>query len=268
MTQTLFIRHQTIYRYDAPVPYALLQLRLKPKSLHGQDVQEWDLKVEGGAIETEYEDHHGNSVTLVSFAPDVAEVKILSEGRVTTENTFGVAGPHQGFAPLWLFEGHTPLTKAGEVCRSFASAAVGEVGTLDWLHGLSGVIRSTVAYEIGKSEVHWGAEAAAKAGHGVCQDHAHIFVACCRSKAVPARYVSGYLMMDDRIDQDATHAWAEAYVEGLGWVGFDVSNGISPDNRYVRIATGLDYADAAPVTGTRFGEAAEHMDVQLSVQQQ
>ena len=62
-----------------------------------------------------------------------------------------------------------------------------------------------------------------------------------RALEVPARYVSGYLMMDDRVDQEATHAWAEAFVEGLGWVGFDISNGISPDPRYVRVATGRDY---------------------------
>ncbi len=268
MTQTLSIKHRTTYRYDAPVPYALLQLRLQPKSLHGQTVKNWTLTVEGGSIEAEYEDHNGNQVALVSFAPDVAEVKISSEGVIELSETHGVLGAHTGFAPMWLFEGTTPLTKAGETCRSFAGAATGEVGSLEWLHSLSSIIRTSVAYEIGKSEVHWSAEEAAKAGHGVCQDHAHIFIACCRVAGVPARYVSGYLMMDDRVEQDATHAWAEAYIAGLGWIGFDVSNGISPDKRYVRIASGLDYAEAAPVTGTRFGDAAEVMAVQLSVQQQ
>jgi hypothetical protein len=81
----------------------------------------------------------------------------------------------------------------------------------------------------------------------------HIFVAAARSMGYPARYVSGYLMMNDRVHQDASHAWAEAHVDGVGWVGFDVSNGISPDARYVRVATGLDYREAAPVSGLRFG---------------
>jgi transglutaminase-like putative cysteine protease len=84
---------------------------------------------------------------------------------------------------------------------------------------------------------------------------------------IPARYVSGYLMMDDRIDQDATHAWAEAYVDGIGWIGFDVSNGICPDERYVRVATGLDYTEAAPVSGMRLGDSQERMVVSLQVQQ-
>jgi transglutaminase-like putative cysteine protease len=82
----------------------------------------------------------------------------------------------------------------------------------------------------------------------VCQDHAHIFIGAARAADIPARYVSGYLMMNDRIEQDATHAWAEAHVEELGWVGFDISNGISPDPRYVRVATGRDYRHAAPLT--------------------
>ena len=95
------------------------------------------------------------------------------------------------------------------------------------------------------------ADAAIEHGCGVCQDHAHIFVAAARSLGYPARYVSGYLLMDDANTEEASHAWAEAHVDGLGWVGFDISNGISPDTRYVRVATGLDYAQAAPVTGTR-----------------
>jgi transglutaminase-like putative cysteine protease len=102
----------------------------------------------------------------------------------------------------------------------------------------------------------------------VCQDHAHIFLAAARALEVPARYVSGYLMMDDRIEQEATHAWAEAYVQNLGWVGFDISNGISPDSRYVRVATGRDYRDAAPVTGISFGAVAQELQVALAVEQQ
>ena len=85
---------------------------------------------------------------------------------------------------------------------------------------------------------------------------------------IPARYVSGYLMMDDRVEQEAGHAWAEAHIDGLGWVGFDVSNGISPDRRYVRVATGRDYREAAPVTGISYGGGDSAMHVKLAVEQQ
>ena len=102
----------------------------------------------------------------------------------------------------------------------------------------------------------------------MCQDHAHVFIAAARLMGYPARYVSGYLMMNDRVHQDASHAWAEAYVDMLGWVGFDVSNGISPDPRYVRVATGRDYREAAPISGLRFGAGGEAMSIDIQVQQQ
>jgi transglutaminase-like putative cysteine protease len=130
---------------------------------------------------------------------------------------------------------------------------------LDFLHGLAALIRERIAYEAGRTHAATTAEEAVAHGYGVCQDHAHIFIGAARASGVPARYVSGYLLMDDRIEQEATHAWAEAHVDGLGWVGFDVSNGISPDPRYVRVATGSDYRDAAPVTGISQGMAADEI---------
>ena len=101
----------------------------------------------------------------------------------------------------------------------------------------------------------------------MCQDHSHVFLGTVRALGFPARYVSGYLMMNDRVDQDASHAWAEAHVEGLGWVGFDISNGISPDERYVRIARGLDYGDALPAKGVVIGARDETLVVSIQVQQ-
>jgi transglutaminase-like putative cysteine protease len=88
------------------------------------------------------------------------------------------------------------------------------------------------------------------------------------AQGFPARYVSGYLMTDDRVEQDASHAWAEAHLDGLGRVGFDVSNAISPDARYVRVATGLDHDGAASISGMRFGVGSENMRVELQVEQQ
>lgn len=139
---------------------------------------------------------------------------------------------------------------------------------LDTLHALSTRIRDKVEYLPGKTDVFTTADEAFASDAGVCQDHAHIFVAAARSLDIPARYISGYLMMNDRIEQDATHAWAEAYVAGLGWVGFDISNGISPDERYVRVATGRDYRDAAPITGISYGSISQALEVDVSVEQQ
>ena len=103
---------------------------------------------------------------------------------------------------------------------------------------------------------------------GVCQDHAHAFISIARSIGFPARYASGYLMMDDTPLQQASHAWAEVYLSGLGWVGFDISNGISPDHRYIKLATGFDYADVSPVSGVRFGDGGEQVSTSIVFEQQ
>ena len=102
-------------------------------------------------------------------------------------------------------------------------------------------IEERVVYTFGATHAGTTAEEALLLGSGVCQDHAHVFAAAARELGFPARYVSGYLMMNETVDQAASHAWAEAYVPVLGWVAFDASNGISPDERYVRIAVGRDY---------------------------
>jgi transglutaminase-like putative cysteine protease len=100
----------------------------------------------------------------------------------------------------------------------------------------------------------------------VCQDLAHIFIASARAMGLPARYVSGHLARSDgQIDQEAAHAWCEAYVEDLGWVGFDPANGVCPTEAYVRVAIGLDYLGAAPVRGSRYGGDGERLDVRLRV---
>lgn len=267
MTKALSIRHVTTYRYNDPVPFGLQQVRLTPKQNGGQTIRDWSISVDGGKVELSYDDPHMNHVTLISFEPGTTEVTITCEGTVIVEDTHGIVGNHSGFVPGWLYKQPTPLTKIGPGVRALSNRTEGETGSLAWLHGLSANILEMVEYRAGESDTGTTAEEAVATGYGVCQDHAHIFIACCRHAGLAARYVSGYLMMDDRTHQNATHAWAEVLVDGLGWVGFDVSNGMSPDSRYVRVATGLDYADAAPISGTRSGTAGEVLSVQLQVQQ-
>ena len=263
----LKIRHTTRYDFDAPVPFGLQQLRKTPKSFRNQKVESWHTSVDGGQKELSFEDYHRNTVELISFAPGTTHIVLTSEGVVDLTDNAGVVGAHEGCAPLWLFQRETEQTKPGKGVRDLVRA-LPDADDLGRLHALSSLIKDQVSYEVGASQPDWSAEDALAAGAGVCQDHSHIFLSCVRHMGLPARYVSGYLMMDDRIEQDATHAWAEAHVPGLGWVGFDVSNGISPDGRYVRVATGLDYAQAAPVRGSRFGAAGEQLTVQLEVAQQ
>lgn len=265
----LAIRHTTRYEFADPVVHALQRLRLTPKETQGQRIVSWEMEYSQAAVELEYEDQHCNTVTLVAVEPAAREVVISCRGTVDTEDNAGVIGHHSGDLPLWSFLTQTKLTRPGPTVRGITrDLPKPENGRLDYLHALSAMIRERVNYETGRTGPQTTAEESASAGHGVCQDHAHIFIGAARAVDIPARYVSGYLMMNDRVDQEATHAWAEAHMEGLGWVGFDISNGISPDPRYVRVATGLDYRDAAPVTGISFGNSRESLTVEVAVEQQ
>jgi transglutaminase-like putative cysteine protease len=265
----LHVRHHTEYRYQTPVPYGLQQLRLTPLSSRGQRVLEWNTDVHGGIQQLTYSDHHDNRVSLVAVEPESLTIEIWNEGVVATEDKSGVVGPHTGPAPLWLFLRETALTRAKRRVRTliepFSRSSGVDVGAI---HELSTAISEVVTYLPGTSDTTSSAERILKVGSGVCQDHAHVLISAARCLGVPARYVSGYLMMDEQVEQAASHAWAEVFLDGLGWVGFDVSNGISPDERYVRVATGLDYRDAAPVSGVRFGGGEEGMQVRLEVQAQ
>jgi len=265
----LSIRHTTHYSFAQPVVHALQRLRLTPKETQGQQILHWDMEYDHAHPELHYDDQNFNHVTLIGVEPGASAVTVTCHGTVETQDNAGVIGHHAGHLPLWSFLGQTPLTRPGPKARALVRELPGpdENDKLTYLHALSNRIRDEVAYQTGSTTVMTTAEEAAAHGYGVCQDHAHIFIGAARAADIPARYVSGYLMMNDRVEQDATHAWVEAHVEGLGWVGFDISNGISPDPRYVRVATGRDYRDAAPVTGISFGAAEQLLTVNVAVEQ-
>jgi transglutaminase-like putative cysteine protease len=264
----LTIHHTTRYSFSLPVNYGLQQLRKTPKSYRAQQVLNWKTDITNGTKETTCEDQHRNKIDLVSVNQGATELVIENQGVVEMTDTHGIVGPHQGPAPLWLFERTTPLTKPGKAVRELARSVAEGTEPLERMHNLSRAVSDAVVYQTGVSETSWTAEKVLDEGQGVCQDHAHVFIACARSLGVPARYVSGYLMMDGQVEQEAMHAWVEAHIDGLGWVGFDVSNKISPDMRYVRVATGLDYTEAAPVSGIRMGGDTETLSVSIEVAQQ
>jgi transglutaminase-like putative cysteine protease len=260
----LNISHTTEYAYDEPVPYSLQRLRLTPTDGPTQKVVNWAVTVDGAKIETGYADQFGNRVELVSIEGAGHTIRITASGEVDTLDKAGVFGPHQGFCPLWLFLRETVRTKPGRLVKDLAKGLKGD-SELARMHALMDTIHETVSYTPGATTTETTAEDALAAGTGVCQDHAHVFISSARFSGVPARYVSGYLLMEGAAEQVATHAWAEAHIAGLGWVGFDPANKVCPDDRYVRIASGLCYRDCAPVSGMRIGPAGENLKVSLTV---
>ncbi len=264
----LNVHHRTRYLFDEPVVHALQRLHLTPKSTSGQQVVDWTMRYEGAHEQLQFDDHNMNTTTLIAIEPGVTEVIIDCEGTIDTADNHGIIGRHAGHLPCWHFSGHTPLTRPGTKMRALAEKFQRESETLPMLHALSAAVLDAVKYEKDKTDTDTRAEDALHAGEGVCQDHAHIFIGCARHLGIPARYVSGYLLMEHSDEQKAGHAWAEAHIDGLGWVGFDVSNQISPDERYIRVASGQDYSEAAPVKGISIGCSNAGLDVDLTVRRQ
>ena len=180
---------------------------------------------------------------------------------------------HAGAVPLALFRQPTTLSTAGLRLRQLARELEiwqkeADASDPALMHHLSTRIHDRITYSKGITNVTTTAEQAMEFGAGVCQDHVHAFICVARLGGFAARYASGYLMMEDTEIQTASHAWAEVHFDGLGWVGFDVSNAISPDQRYIKLATGFDYADVIPVSGVRFGAGGEQISTSIMVEQQ
>ena len=261
------VRHVTRYTYAEPVSYAVQRLRLTPAPFAAQRIVNWRIQLPASAKSLQFKDGFGNAVDLVTINARHQELVIEAGGTVETMDASGVVAGLAKSLPPRVFLKETEQTRPDSNIRDLALSTSGN-DTLNRLHALAGAVRDRVEYVAGITDAHTSAAEALADGKGVCQDHAHIFIAGARTLAIPARYVTGYLIIDDDEPADAHHAWAEAWVDTLGWVGFDVANRICPTDRYVRLATGLDAGYAAPVVGSRRGGADEKLEVSVAVQQQ
>ena len=263
----LSVNYATRYRYSEPTARIVQLLRLSPVSFPGQNVLDWRIDVDCDARLREARDGYGNVIHMLYIDRPVQELKITATGRVLTEDRAGVVQKLPADLPPLVFMRETPLTAASRGLRELASTLDSEGGaSLDRLHGLTRAIQARMTFDTSSTEADTVGADAFEASHGVCQDFTHIFIAASRLLGIPARYVSGHLFRRDSAPiQEAAHAWAEAWVEDLGWVGFDPTNGICTDDAYVRVACGLDYRDAAPIAGARSGGGGESLCVEVQV---
>ena len=263
----ILVRHRTEYRYTQPLLQSVQYVCLTPRSGPSQTVDRWKVACHGADL-TEWPDHYGNVChTLVSERPMTSMV-IEVAGDVRTVDTNGIIPGGTTTLPFEVYLRETAYTHPDRPLAKFAQKFRPAFGKelIAGLHQLMLGVQEAVAYEKNSTTVHTTAAETLAAGRGVCQDHAHLFIAVCRQLGVPARYVSGYLGHGEGPQQTtASHAWAEALVPDLGWVSFDCANGLSATEAYVRVAVGLDYADAGPVRGVRTGGGVEALDVTVQL---
>ncbi|AOY89189.1 hypothetical protein BKP64_13990 [Marinobacter salinus] len=252
----LNIRHETRYTYETPVQNSIQYIRLTPRNTPQQRIHDWKLHTPGET--SQMTDGFGNPVTVMTFDEAVPEIVLTAEGVVDLTGK-PLTRDDSPFPPQ-VFLRHTVLTETDKALKKFASQYSSNKRSLV---RLMKHLREHIAFMPGATTVTHTACEAFKLGAGVCQDHTHIFIACCRHIGVPARYVSGYIhsTSDDHV---ATHAWAEAWI-GSNWHTFDVVNTLNVAESHIKLAVGLDYRDAAPVRGVRSGGGMEHMETRAWV---
>lgn len=264
----LHVSHETTYRYDRPIRNLVQSLRLTPSNFEGQRTLDWRIDVPGGLRGPGFRDGAGDWVEGWTLRGPAEEVTVRIEGRIDTRDTAGVLRGHRETINPLAYMRETPVTRADPGLRELAASARDTGDPLDLAHALSNAVNHAIAFRPGVTESRTTAAEALALGEGVCQDHSHALIAVARTRQVPARYVSGYLHSTiDGTPHDAAHAWAELHVQGLGWVGFDAANRCCPDERYVRLGSGLNAADAAPIRGVAQGSGGEELDVRVQVRE-
>ena len=263
----LTVDHSTVYRYAEPTRRVIQLLRLTPASFAGQSVIRWRVDVDCDARVREGRDGYGNVTHMLYVEKPIRRLTVSVTGLVLTEDQSGIIRGVPNDLPPQVFLRPTPLTAPGGELRELASElSASEISTIDLLHLLNTRLHQSLRFDAGVTGTDTTAEQAFQAGHGVCQDFSHIFIAAARQLGIPVRYISGHLFRRDGNSlQDAAHAWVEAWVEDLGWIAFDPANGLCPDDAYVRVACGLDYRDASPISGARLGGGIEELAVEVQV---
>jgi transglutaminase-like putative cysteine protease len=263
------IRHEIAQTFDPPAKEVIEALRLAPRSHEGQHVLEWRIDVEADCRLRRSEDAFGNLTDMFSLHAPAPRLRIVAEGLVETFDCAGlVRGALERFPPeLYLRE--SPLAAPDAALRALAQEVAG-ADQIERLHNLMLRVRDRVAPaddDEGRAlEPPASAAQALEAGRGDARELAHVFIAAARCLETPARFVSGYALAVGApagAARDCAHAWAEAHVAGVGWIGFDCVDGVCPQERHVRAACGLDWLDAAPVRAASRSALAQAARVEL-----
>lgn len=283
----LSLRHETRYHFAHPMRGVVQSHRLMPASFEGQNVKSWSVSAEGAVFGGYFTDGAGDILRSMTVLGPVEELVIVTEGQVETADTSGILRGLRETVPPGAYCRTTRATRPDVALTELAESVPADMSALDRAHALAKAVAEAIRYEPGQTDEATTAAEALSLGAGVCQDHAHALIAVALIAGMPARYVTGYLLSTETAGQaqavvsesgpqdqcealrsgEASHAWAEVWVDNLGWVGFDVSNGCCPDDRYIRLGSGHDSTSAAPIRGIAHGAGEEFLEVSVSVQQ-
>jgi transglutaminase-like putative cysteine protease len=260
----LLIEHRTSYVFTTPQGRVVQLLRMTPGDTHDQTVAAWHIAVDRDARMTSHRDGFGNATTMLYCEGPVEQIEVTVSGEVVTSTSGGVLHGTTEILPPRFYLRTTPTTLADAAIAAFAAEAAGGVDVTA-LQRFNQAVRSRFGDDCARPSPALAAAEAFGRDTLTARDMAQVFIAGARTLGAPARYVSGYcdLAEDHR---PTPHGWAEAHVEGVGWVGFDPWLGRLAEQHHVRVAMALDAAGAAPVAGSRLGEGRERLEVDVTVQ--
>lgn len=262
------IHHQTTFAY-APAARSVIQnLRLTPRSFESQYVMRWRISVDVDGSLRQSEDSFGNVVHAFTYQGSIERFTIVAAGEASTSDAVGVVRGAVEPLPASMFLRASPLAQANGALREFALEAVGSSSDpIERLHRLMNATHEAIVHEPDAAAAKGGAAEAFALRRAGAADFAHIFVACARWLGVPARLVSGYLAPREGPPPQGLFAWAEAATPVLGWVAFDPVHNQCADDRYVRVAVGLDAQGAAPFRAAQSGGGEETIDASVRIEQ-
>jgi len=266
----LAIVHSTRYRYSGPIAETVMEVRLRPMDGNGQRCLDFELDISSGIKPRTYRDGYGNNVHYFNLVRPHSRLSVISRSLVETGGALD-ADPGEDLvedflrhrAPVKDVPGIRELADRHPIADPGSGAAVEQA-----LDELTLTISREFAYDRAVTNVYSAVDEVLELQAGVCQDFAHLFIAVARAMGVPARYVSGYIHVPGGAGStSASHAWAEGWVPGRGWVGYDATHPVRTSENHVRLAVGRDYTDAAPTRGIYVGSAIGTMSVSVRTRQ-
>jgi transglutaminase-like putative cysteine protease len=264
----LTVEHVTRYAYDAPINEAYTEVRLKPLHRDGQRCSSFTLATEPrGATVDEYRDRYGNTVHHFDLLEVHESLSVTVRSEVWTTSEYVAEEPVLSPLDRWDYLAGTRYVGLDQQVVELAAATPAPSDPVEGAWELMRAVRAAMTYERGTTHVHTTAAEALADGRGVCQDFAHVMIGACRSRGVPARYVSGYLH-DTRANggEGESHAWVDVHV-GDTWISLDPTHDTAQTERYVRVGVGRDYADVPPSRGVYRGTATETLEVAVTIRE-
>jgi transglutaminase-like putative cysteine protease len=278
------IVHTTAFRYSAMIRENVMELQMQPRSDAGQNCFSFAVRLDPKAALSSYKDYLGNIVHTFNVPTAHDRLVVIAESLVEIKPPVPV--PQSLDSATWqaideavssadLFEMLLPSAFAEPTQLLVELKEKLDIRRLDdpitTIRDIGHKLYNNFEYTPNSTKVDSPIDHILETGKGVCQDYAHVMIALARLVGIPCRYVSGYLHQrhenGNRTAREATHAWIEAWMPGLGWVGFDPTNDTLASERHIRVALGRDYSDVPPTRGVYKGKVETKLEVSVVVKQ-